>query len=128
MSSWSDTSPLDLAHISLISPLGASVELEVAAWFVGEGQLQDAAGHVYQGALLGGVPHGRLGARVRVRVRVRANRNRDRNPNPTPTPTPAPTRNPNPNHGSGVYVRDGGVTLEATFGGGLAHGPGELRP
>ena len=87
MSSWSDIAPLYLAHISLISPLGASVELEVAAWFVGEGQLQDAAGHVYQGALLGGVPHG-----------------------------------------SGVYVRDGEVTLEATFGGGLAHGPGELRP
>ena len=117
-----------LTCLAYLLPSGASVELEVAAWFVGEGQLQDAAGHVYQGALLGGVPHGRLGARVRVRVRVRANRNRDRNPNPTPTPTPAPTRNPNPNHGSGVYVRDGEVTLEATFGGDLAHGPGELRP
>ena len=76
-----------LTCLAYLLPSGASVELEVAAWFVGEGQLQDAAGHVYQGALLGGVPHG-----------------------------------------SGVWVRDGEVTLEATFGGGLAHGPGELRP
>ena len=30
-------------------------------------------------------------------------------------------------HGSGVWVRDGEVTLQATFSGGLAHGPGELK-
>ena len=47
---WHGGAPEGAARLEL--PSGATVELEVAAWFVGEGQLQNAEGHVYQGALL----------------------------------------------------------------------------
>lgn len=47
---WHGGAPEGAARLEL--PSGATVELEVAAWFVGEGQLQNAEGHVYQGAIL----------------------------------------------------------------------------